>query len=301
MAASNPQRRLAYFAWLSVCIIWGTTYLAIRIALETIPPALLGGLRFLVAGVILCIVVRVLDRPLPSPAQWPRHALLGALLLGVGNGAVVAAEQWIPSGIAAVGVAALPFWMAGSEAAMGGARVSRQAMLGLALGFAGIVVLIWPSLFVSDVGGGLRFAAGVLLVQLACVGWAIGSSFSRRTSSDTTPLAASALQQLFGGLLMLTVATVLGEWKELSFTPRTMAAEIYLIVFGSLVAYSAYLYALQHLPVATVSLYAYINPIIAVMLGALLAGEPFTPRIAAAAALVLAGVAVVRRASRGGS
>lgn len=300
MAASDPQRRLAYFAWFSVCIIWGTTYLAIRIALETIPPALLGGLRFLVAGLILCVLVRALGHRFPPLERWPRYALLGALLLGVGNGAVVWAEQWIPSGIAAVGVAALPFWMAASETAFGGARVSRHAVLGLALGFAGIVVLIWPSLFVSDVGS-VRFGAGVLLVQLACVGWSIGSSLSKRTSSETTALAASALQQLFGGLLMVVVGTVLGEWQALTFTPRTLAAELYLIVFGSLAAYSAYLYALEHLPIATVSLYAYINPIIAVLLGALVAGEPFTPRIAAAVALVLAGVAVVRRASRGGS
>lgn len=135
----------------------------------------------------------------------------------------------------------------------------------------------------------------------ASVGWAVGSSLSRRTASATSIVAASALQQLFAGLLLIAAGTALGEWHQLAFTPRTIAAELYLITFGSLAAYSAYLYALEHLPMAIVSLYAYINPIIAVMLGAVFASEPLTPRLVAAVALVFAGVAIVRRAPRGGS
>ena len=299
MALSNTPPRLAYVSWIAVCLIWGTTYLAIRIALETIPPMLLGGIRFLAAGAVLCLLVVSRGSRLPPLHEWPRQAALGALLLGIGNGAVVWSELWIPSGIAAVGVAALPFWMAGSEAAFGGDPFRGRVLVGLFAGFAGIVVLIWPSLFAADVSGP-RFGLGVLLVQVACLGWAIGSSMSKRTASTTGTASASALQQLFAGVLMLSVGTALGEWSEISFTLRTIAAEMYLIGFGSLVAYSAYLYALNHLPVATVSLYAYINPIIAVMLGTLVASEPFTPRIVAAAALVLAGVAIVRTVPRGG-
>ena len=193
----------------------------------------------------------------------------------------------------------MPFWMAGSEVAFGGDRLRGRVLVGLIAGFSGIVVLIWPNLFAADVNGP-RFVLGVLLVQVACLGWAIGSSMSKRTLSTASTAAASALQQLFAGILLMGVGTTLGEWSQLAFTPKTVAAELYLIVFGSLIAYSAYLYALNHLPVATVSLYAYINPIIAVMLGAVFAGEPFTPRILAAAALVLAGVAIVRTARRGG-
>lgn len=299
MASSNAPPRLAYASWIAVCLIWGTTYLAIRIALETIPPMLLGGIRFLAAGTVLSLLVVASGSRLPPPREWPRQAALGALLLGMGNGAVVWAEVWIPSGIAAVGVAALPFWMAGSEAAFGGGRLDGRVVAGLFAGFAGIVVLIWPSLFAADVSGP-GFGLGVLLVQLACLGWAVGSSMSKRTSSTASTAAASALQQMVAGALMLSVGTVLGEWDAISFTPRTIAAEVYLIGFGSLVAYSAYLYALNHLPVATVSLYAYINPIIAVMLGTVIASEPFTPRIVAAAALVLTGVAIVRTAPHGG-
>ena len=299
MAPANAPPRLAYAAWIAVCLIWGTTYLAILIALETIPPMLVGGVRFLAAGAVLCLLVIGRGGRLPPWQEWRRQALLGALLLGVGNGAVVWSELWIPSGIAAVGVAALPFWMSGTEAAFGGDRLGGRVLVGLFAGFLGIVVLIWPSLFAADVSGP-RFGLGVLLVQVACLGWAVGSSLSRRTVSTAGTAAASALQQLIAGVLLTSAGIALGEWSQLAFTPRTIAAELYLVVFGSLIAYSAYLYALNRLPVATVSLYAYINPIIAVMLGTLFAGEPFTPRILAAAALVLGGVAIVRTAPRGG-
>ena len=298
MAVSTPPS-LAYVAWVAVCLIWGTTYLAILIALETIPPTLLGGLRFLAAGLLLCLIVRLRGHRLPPVREWPRQAALGALLLGIGNGGVVWSELWIPSGIAAVSVAALPFWMAGTEAVLRKERVALRVVLGLAVGFSGIVLLIWPSLFVADVSGA-RFGLGVMLVQVACLAWAVGSSWSKRTPSVTGVVAAAALQQLFAGLMLIAVGSLVGEWDQLSFTPRTVAAQLYLIAFGSLVAYSAYLYTLEHLPMATVSLYAYINPIIAVLLGAIFANEPLTPRIAAAAAIVLAGVTIVRKSSRGG-
>ena len=300
MARSESPPRLAYGAWLSVCLIWGTTYLAIRIALETIPPTLIGGIRFVAAGAVLCLLVRIRGGQLPPLREWPRQALLGTLLLALGNGCVVWSERWIPSGIAAVGVAALPFWMAGTEMWFGGERIAFRTIAGLATGFGGILVLIWPSLFATDVEGPW-FALGVLLVQVACVGWAVGSSLQRRTQTATSVLAASALQQVFAGALMMGVGAALGEWQQVAWSSRTVAAESYLIVFGSLIAYSAYLYALQHLPIATVSLYAYVNPIIAVLLGSLIAAEPFTPRVVVAAALVLTGVAIVRRVHRGGS
>jgi drug/metabolite transporter (DMT)-like permease len=298
--ASLKPPTLAYLSWAAVCLIWGTTYLAILIALETIPPTLLGGLRFVVAGLFLCLFIRIRGGRLPPLREWPRQAALGALMLGIGNGGVVWAELWIPSGIAAVGVAAVPFWMAGTEAGLHGERIAMRGIIGLTVGFSGIVLLIWPSFFVADVSAP-RFGLGVLLVQIACLGWAVGSSLSKRTGSTTSVSAASALQQLSAGILLMAVGGALGEWQGLEFTPRTLFALAYLIVFGSLAAYSAYLYALEHLPIATVSLYAYINPIIAVLLGALFASEPLTPRIAAAAALVLAGVTIVRTAPRGGS
>jgi drug/metabolite transporter (DMT)-like permease len=286
--------RAAYLAWLSVCVVWGTTYLAIRVALESIPPALVGGLRFTVAGVVLALVLRLRGHPLPPRDQWLGLAVLGTLMLAVGNGFVVWAEQWVPSGIAAVVIASSPFWMATTEALIpGGERFSSRTLLGMSIGFSGILLLVWPDL---TAGGswGRQFAAGLIALQLAEIGWSLGSSYSKRRTQQHNALTASAVQMFFGGLVMLAAATVRGEWPLLAFTPRSLAAELYLIVFGSFAGYSAYIYALKHLPVSTVSLYAYVNPLIAVALGALILDEALDARIAVASILVLIGIGVVR-------
>ena len=290
----HDHDRAAYLAWLSVCVIWGTTYLGIRVALETIPPALVGAFRYLAAGAVLSAILIARGERLPGPAHWKGLALLGFLMIALGNGGVIWAEQWVPSGIAAVVVAASPFWMTGLEAALGGERLSAQGVVGLVLGFLGILLLVWPEL---TAGG--EFAIGVIALQVACIGWALGSSYSRRHAREENALGAAAVQMMFGGLIMLAAAVARGEFAELTFTWRTFAAELYLVVFGSLVGYSAYVYALKHLPVSTVSLYAYINPVIAVVLGTLLLGEPFGWRVVIAAAVVFAGVAVVSAAGWG--
>lgn len=292
--------RAAYLAWLAVCLIWGTTYFAIRIALETIPPALVGGIRYTIAGLILTAVLSVRGERLPPTSYWGGLALVGALMIAVGNGGVIWAELWVPSGFAALLVAASPFWMAGIEALLpGGERLTVRMIGGLLIGFSGIVILVWPEL---TVGGsqGRQFAFGVIALQIACLGWSLGSSYSRRHGREENALGAAALQMVFGGVIMLVAATILGEWGQLAFTPRTLAAELYLLLIGSLLGYPAYVYALKHLPVSTVSLYAYINPVIAVLLGTVLLDEPFGPRVILAAALVFLGSAVVRwSATRG--
>jgi drug/metabolite transporter (DMT)-like permease len=171
---------------------------------------------------------------------------------------------------------------------------------GLLIGFAGIVLLVWPDLMA---GGALgrQFLIGVIALQVAEIGWALGSSYSRRHARGENALGSAALQMLFGGLFMLFAGTLRGEWADLTFNWRTGLAELYLIVFGSLVGYSAYVYALKHLPVSTVSLYAYVNPVIAVVLGTLLLGEPFGLRVVLASAVIFAGVAVVRYQGRAGT
>lgn len=285
---------LPYLAWLSVCLIWGTTYLGIRVALESIPPALVGGIRWTIAGAFLALVLRARGEALPAPKKWGGFALAGLLLIGFGNGAVIFAEQWVPSGIAAVIIGASPFWMMGIEALVpGGERLTRRGLAGLLIGFGGIVLLVWPDL---TVGGavGRQFAIGVVLLQIACLGWSAGSVYARRYAREDNALGGAALQMLFAGVMMLVLATIRGEWADLTFTPRALAAEMYLTVVGSLFAYSAYLYAIKHLPLSTVSLYSYINPVIAVVLGSLLLGEPFGMRIVIASVAVLAGVAVVK-------
>ena len=290
----DHSTRLAYAAWISVCLIWGTTYLGIRVALETIPPALIGALRFIIAGVVLAALLRVRGVRLPGSRHWPGLAIVGVLLIGVGNGMVVVAEQWVPSGIAAVVIATAPFWMATVEAFIpGGERFSRRTLTGMTLGFTGIVLLLWPDL---TAGGsvGRQFLFGLIALQLAEIGWSLGTAYSKRHAREENAIAAAALQMFFGGVAMLAVAIIRGEWHDLYFSPRSAAAELYLIVAGSLVAYPAYIYALKYLPVSTVSLYAYVNPVIAVLLGAMLLGEPFGIRIVIASALVLCGVSVVR-------
>jgi drug/metabolite transporter (DMT)-like permease len=291
----NTPPRLAWIAWIAVCVIWGTTYLGIRVALESVPPALMAGFRWTIAGTILAAVVLLRGGSIPPVRTWPGLALLGVLMIGFGNGFVVWAEQFVPSGLTAVVIATSPFWMVSSEAVFGGDRLSRGALAGLVVGFSGIVLLVWPDLRAGGAHA-TQFAGGLVALQLASAGWAAGSSYAKRHKQDDV-VAATAMQMLFGGVLMLAIGTLAGEWRALAFTPRTAGALTYLTLAGSLGAFLAYIYALRHLPVTTVSLYAYINPIIAVVLGALLLGEPFGSRVIVAAGLVLAGLALVRYAS----
>ena len=212
----------------------------------------------------------------------------------IGNGGVVWAEQYVASGLAAVIVAMVPFWTVLVEALLPrGERLTRRTLLGLGVGFLGIVVLVWPELAISDRSGRL-FMAGVVALQVACLGWALGTSYTKRNAMAASPLSASAMQMLLSGVMLLAIATVTGEWSHLAFTPRTAGAMIYLVLIGSIVGYSAYVYALKHLSISTVSLYAYVNPLIAVILGTLLLSEPFSLRILFASALVFGGIAVVR-------
>jgi drug/metabolite transporter (DMT)-like permease len=304
-AAAAERKRLAYFAWVAVCIIWGTTYLGIRVSLESIPPALMGGLRWTIAGSLLAAYLHLTGRRLPPPSQWGGILLLGFLLLGLGNGGVVFAEQWVPSGLAAVMVATSPFWMAAVEACLpDGERLRPTVIAGLIVGFSGIVVLIWPDLTLGSAGGG-GFLAGIAALQIASIGWSIGSSYSKRQGRRTQGsgvdpngpdevLGSTAYQMLAGGIIMVVAGTIRGEWNDLFFTTRTSVALVYLATVGAIGGFVAYTYALRHLPVSFVSLYAYINPIIAVALGILVLHEPFTWRMALAAALVFAGVAIVR-------
>ena len=308
MTPDARQKRLAYFAWGAVCLIWGTTYLGIRVSLESIPPALMGGLRWLLAGSLLTIYLVARGRPLPPVSQWRGIALLGFLMLGLGNGGVVYAEQFVPSGLAAVIVATAPFWMAGVEALLpDGERLRRSVVIGLVIGFSGIVLLVWPDLTVGSASS-RGFLAGIAALQIAAIGWSIGSSYSKRhgrtassgADSDNEVLGTAAYQMLAGGLMMTVAGTLRGEWSTLFFTTRTTAAMLYLATIGAVGGFVAYTYALRHLPVSFVSLYAYINPVIAVALGVLVLHEPFTWRMAISAALVLAGVAVVRWDERPG-
>ena len=288
----------AWSAWIAVCLIWGTTYLAIKVALETIPPFLMGGLRYVSAGLMLAGILRLRGHRLPGVSAWPTLAVVGFFMLGFGNGGVVLAEGWIPSGLTAVLIGTTPFWMLGVEAIFSRERVihARQ-WLGVAIGFAGIVMLVWPEITAGGAEGS-NFIWGVVAVQSACAGWALGSAYTKRHVLPADVLGSAAMQMIFGGIAMLIVGTVLDEWAALHFTSKTTAMFLYLTLAGSLVAFAAYSYALKHLDVAIVSLYTYVNPIIAVILGAILLGEPLHFRMVVAAAVILLGMAIVRRGSQ---
>lgn len=284
----------AYVAWIAICLIWGTSYLAIKVALETLPPLFITGLRYGVAGALLLAWLVVRRQGVPPARSWPGLAAVGVLMLAVGNGFLVAAQQHVPSGLAAVLVATTPFWMVGVERFQrGGERVAAGQWLGLVLGFAGIVLLVWPEI-VTGTGVSWGFAGGMAALQFACLGWAVGSAVGRRQAMAASPAQASAVQMVSAGVAVLTVATVTGDWGTLAAASgRSLAALAYLTIVASLIAFVAYTYALTHLPTPFVSLYAYVNPVVAVALGAVAAGEPFTGRIAAAMAMILASTALV--------
>ena len=268
--------------------------MGIRVGLAALPPALMGGVRWTVASLMLAAIVRARGEVLPGPDSWRDLAVQGVFMLGFGNGCVNWAEQYVPSGLAAVLIATSPFFLTGVDALFpDGARPGRTAILGLIVGFAGILVLLWPDLKLHDAAG-QHFLGGVLALQVACLGWAIGSAYSKRhRHSAQSILGQSAVQMMAGGLVMLAVGTLAGEWSRVRMDGPGLAAMAYLIVAGSLGGFVSYVYALRHLPVTLVSLYAYVNPLIAVVLGAALLGEPFGVRTVVAMGIVFVGIGLV--------
>lgn len=288
------ERFGAYGAWAAVCFFWGTTYLAIAVGLESFQPTLFAGLRFLIAGGVLFFVMSWQRRArLPIGREWFDLGVVGLMLLGVGNGAVVWAEQWVPSGMAALLVATSPFWAALLERfQQDGERVGVRGLLGMAVGFGGLAMLVGPQLFGTELNG--KYILGVVIIQIGCFFWQAGSAYAKLRPVGVSPLMASAVQMLWAGLLLTMAGTLAGEWSGMRLTARSAGALLYLIVFGSIVAYSAYMYAIQKLPLPLVSTYSYVNPLVALVLGWLVLAEPLGWREAGAALVILLGVALVK-------
>jgi len=295
VGAAEPRPRLAWVAWGTICIVWGTTYVAIKIALATIPPFLMGGLRYIAAGLLLAGLAGLRGYRLPPAGQWATLAMLGFLMLLMGNGGVAWGSQYLPSGLVAVLVGMSPFWMTGVDALMrDGKQLFVRQWIGLLVGLAGITTLVWPDITAGGASG-RNFLFGVIALQLACAGWAVGSAYTRRHVMPGHIFGAAAVQMAAGGVFMMIAGTLLGEWSRISFTTATTMAFVYLVIFGSVIGFAAYSYALQHLDVAIVSLYTYINPVIAVSLGTIVLGEPFHPRMAVAAGIIATGILIVGR------
>lgn len=290
------ERTLALAAFAVVCIVWGTTYLAIRIAIETIPPLALTAIRFILAGLIMAAIAVWRGETLPRDRKTLANlAFVGFLMVGIGNLAVVWAEQWVPSGIAALFVATAPFWMVVIEAFRShGERLDLQSGIGMLLGFAGVAMLVTPG------GAGpswnMYFLAGAIAIQVGGIAWQLGSVRGKYNLQHVPLLASASLQMLFGGLIVGVVSLLIGEPARFAMNTRTFLALAYLTLFGSVLAYSAYVYALAKLRTTKVSLYAYINPVVAVILGWLILDESLTPMSIAAMIIILGGVALVQAA-----
>ena len=295
------ERGLALAAFITVCIVWGTTYLAIRVAVTTIPPLLLTAMRFTFAGVVMTSISLFRGEKFPRDLRTLANlALVGVLMVGVGNLAVVWAEQWVPSGLAALFVATAPFWMAIVEAfRSGGERVDRRGALGMLIGFGGVALLVTPH--GSGVGLSRPFVLGARAIQVGSLAWQAGSAHGKYNVRHVPLMASAALQMLSGGVIVAAAGLAAGEASRFALTPRTFGALAYLTIFGSILAYSAYVYALAHMRTTHSSLYAYVNPVVAVFLGWLILDEPLTLTSIVAMVVILAGVALVQSQGWGGS
>ncbi len=292
---AQPHLR-SWLALFAVYIFWGTTYLGIRVALESFPPALLLGLRFTLSGTILLIVGRALKMTIPRGPELRRTALCGFLTLGIGTGCLCLAEQWVPSGLAALFVTTSPFWMLAVDAAIpGGERFHKPVLWGMMIGLSGTLLLVMPigSSAGLDMSGG-RIALGFITLQLGNIGWCIGSIWQRRSKTTVHPVMSGAVQQIAVGVLFV-VPSLFFQGREAHWNVQGAGAILYLATFGSIIGYSAFLYALETLPVPIVTTYNYVNPVVAVLLGWTFYREPLGVREVSAMVIIFLGVAAVRR------
>jgi len=281
-------------AYVTVSLVWGSTYLAIRIGAQHLPPALFGGIRFLSAGSILLVVAAVLRRPFPTRrSDWKTAAIVGILLLGIGNGLVIWAERSVESGITALLVVTGALWMAVFDAVIPGAetRPTWRQFAGLLVGFGGVVVLIGRNVR----GLGEAGVLGPLALMVASASWALGSIYSKRHPVEAGPYVFAALQMLFGGAFLATVGLFHGEVGELTLSVQGVGATAYLVVFGSVVAYTSYVYLLRHAAPSFIGTHVYVNTVVAVLLGWLILAEQVSVGTFVAMGVILGAVIWVRR------
>ncbi len=287
---------MAYLALVAVCIFWGTTYLAIRISLETIPPAYMLGSRYLLSGGILLVAARLAGIAIPRGRELWLTALCGVIGIGTGNGFLALAELRIPSGTAALFYTTAPFWMVGLDASLPNGKKPLVATVGgLLIGVFGVAYMIYPAAVHEGFGG--QTWPGFLLIQLSAAGWTFGSLLQKRVHSHAPPFVSGAVQQLASGVAFMLVGVGF-EKTPTVVGARASLAVVYLVIFGSIVGYSAFIYVVKNLPVAVASIYYFVNPVVAVFLGWLFFREPFGMRSGAAMVIIFAGIGLVRWSER---
>ncbi len=289
-----PLRWRIVAAFAAIYLIWGSTYLAIRFAIETIPPYFMGGARFLIAGGVLYAVLRWRGVKAPSRLQWRAALIVGGLLLWGGNGGVIVAEQYVPSNLAALIVAMVPLWMVLLNWWWGDrTRPSVGMRLGVGLGLVGIALIAAPGQAVAEETVN---PIGLWILILASLSWSIGSLYSRRASLPSNALMSTALEMLAGGALMLITGLLSGQGTQIHFdriSLLSLSALGYLVVFGSLIGFTAYVWLLKVSTPARVSTYAFVNPVVAVFLGWIFAGEELSLRVLLAAAIIIVAVMLI--------
>ena len=304
-AIKSPEassRATFYVAFTAVCLIWGSTYLGVRFAIETLPPLAMAGVRFTIAGIIMLIYARLSGAALPTLPQVRSTVIIGSLLVSACNGMFTLAMGRVPSSLGALVATSLPIWMVLLDwLRPTGKRPVNGVLAGVALGFAGIVVLVQPWHYFTDstMQNSHPFdAVGFALMFVGTIAWAVGSIFARQAELPASPKMTTALELLGGGIILLVVAAFVGDFGRIhpeNISLKSMLAFLYLIVFGSIAAFSAYAWLLQNVSAALASSYTYINPIVALLLGATLGGEVILPEMIAAMVVILLAVGLIAK------
>lgn len=293
--SAQPPRGLVIAAFAAIYLFWGSTYLGIRFAIETIPPFLMAGGRFLLAGLLLYGFARLKSHERPSLMQWRDAAVVGCLLLAVGNGSVTYVEQRLPSTLVALIIALTPVWMVVIDWWRGGARPSVPTLVGLALGIAGVVIIIAPR---GDEPLAAGHLAGIAILLAATISWAYGSVWSRQADKPASALLLVGMQMTTAGLALLVLGLLSGESRGFdpgSISTKSILAWLYLLTAGSVIGFTAYVWLLQVTSTARVATHAYVNPVIAVVLGIFVGGETLSTHAAAGGALVVLAVVLILR------
>ena len=286
----------AYFAWITICIVWGTTYLAIKIGVKDLPPMLFAGFRWTIAGLIFLIFLKSRGQKLPAKKDLIPLAIVGIALLGIGNGLVVVGEQWISSGLAALLITTTPFWFVIIGAFLPNRpKINFLIITGLVLGLMGVVLIFGSHL---EELLNKSYLLGALCIMGAVIAWALGSVYSKYKKINLHPLMSASVQMIIAGTVLIVLGFFLGEASQFHLAGNGLWAFVYLTLIGSIFGYGSYIYAISHLPLSLVSTYAYINPIIALFLGWLVLDERLDMIILISAVIIIVGVLLVKKGSK---